>query len=371
MLSVHVPRAVARALYTAVTAAAAGMLLAGTTLAGIARASTLPVTYDFATAFAATVTLPTTPPRGANNFSCKPTGGDPYPVILVHGTVENMDDNWQAASPLLANNGYCVFAFNYGGSSADADFQGTGSIAASAQQLASFVSTVLAATGASRVDLVGHSQGGMMPRYYINFLGGAAYVNALVALAPSNYGTTLDGLTTFFSDVGASSPISSCESCAEQAQGSSFLDNLNVTPTVPGVQYTVIETKDDEVVTPYTNAFLPTASNVTNITLQQQCALDATDHLEIAYDPIALADVLNALDPAHPVRVPCLVVLPLTGPVGLVPPQLVVAHSQVEHEPGRERPRDADHHVAVGCLLLRCQDRIAVVGSAREDGRFA
>jgi Lipase (class 2) len=160
----------------------------------------------------------------------------------------------------------------------------------------------------------------MMPRYYINFLGGAQYVNALVALAPSNYGTTLDGLTTLFSDVGASSPISSCESCAEQAQGSSFLDNLNVTPTVPGVQYTVIETKDDEVVTPYTNAFLPTASNVTNITLQHQCALDATDHLEIAYDPIALADVLNALDPAHPVRVPCLVVLPLTGPVGLVPP---------------------------------------------------
>jgi triacylglycerol esterase/lipase EstA (alpha/beta hydrolase family) len=371
MLSVHVPRAVARALYTAVTAAAAGMLLAGTTLAGTARASTLPVTYDFATAFAVTVTSPTTPPRGANNFSCKPTAGHPYPVILVHGTVENMDDNWQAASPLLANNGYCVFAFNYGGSSADADFQGTGSIAASAQQLASFVSTVLAATGASKVDLVGHSQGGMMPRYYINFLGGAAYVNALAALAPSNYGTTLDGLTTLFSDVGASSPISSCESCAEQAQGSSFLDNLNVTPTVPGVRYTVIETKDDEVVTPYTNAFLPTASNVTNITLQRQCALDATDHLEIAYDPIALADVLNALDPAHPVRVPCLVVLPLTGPVGLVPPQLVVAHSQVEHEPGRERPRDADHHVAVGCLLLRCQDRIPVVGSAREDGRFA
>ena len=39
----------------------------------------------------------------------------------------------------------------------------------------------------------------------------------------------------------------------------------------------------------------------------------------VAADPVALADVLNALDPAHPVRVPCLAVLPITGPVGPVP----------------------------------------------------
>jgi hypothetical protein len=42
--------------------------------------------------------------------------------------------------------------------------------------------------------------------------------------------------------------------------------------------------------------------------------------LEIAEDPVALADVLNALDPTDPVHVPCLLVLPVTGPVGLVPP---------------------------------------------------
>ena len=67
--------------------------------------------------------------------------------------------------------------------------------------------------------------------------------------------------------------------------------------------------------TPYTSAYLPAAPNVTNILVQNQCVLDNTDHTEIAYDPIALTDMLNALDPAHPRPVPCEVVNPFTGPV--------------------------------------------------------
>ena len=43
----------------------------------------------------------------------------------------------------------------------------------------------------------------MMPRYYLKFLGGAAFVNRLVALAPSNHGTTLDGLTALVRAFGA------------------------------------------------------------------------------------------------------------------------------------------------------------------------
>ena len=317
-------RGLARVLSLAGVSAVASVLLAATSLAATAQASTLPVNYDFIAGAAATALAPATPPPGANNFSCKPSAAHPYPVILVHGTFANMDDNWQAASPVLANHGYCVFAFNYGGASASADIQGTGDIAWSAAQLSSFVNTVLAATGASKVDLAGHSQGGMMPRYYIDFLGGAARVDKLVALAPSNYGTTLDGITTLASLLGVSGLINGglsavCPACVEQEQGSSFLASLNATPTVAGVGYTVIESVDDEVVTPYTNAFLPAAGNVTNITVNRQCPLDGSDHLEIAADPVALADTLNALDPASPVKVPCLVVLPVTGPVGPVP----------------------------------------------------
>lgn len=309
------------------TVSAAGLTAAVLTAAGPAAnasAATLPVNYDFLAGALVTFNSPATPPPGANNFSCRPSPAHPYPVILVHGTLANMNDNWQAASPILANHGYCVFAFNYGGSSASSDVQGTGDIAASAAQLATFVNTVLAATGAAKVDLVGHSQGGMMPRYYLNFLGGAAKVATLVALAPSNYGTTLDGLTVLGTDLDFISGVNSllsttCTACVQQEEGSAFLARLNASPTVPGVKYTVIETRGDEVVTPYRNSFLPAAPNVSNITLQNQCPLDASDHLEIASDPVAMADMLNALDPAQPVKVPCLVVLPLTGPVGPVP----------------------------------------------------
>jgi pimeloyl-ACP methyl ester carboxylesterase len=308
----------------------AGVLPAGTASAQASRpaaarsASSLPVTYSFAAAFAATFAFPGQSPPGANNFSCHPGAAHPYPVVLVHGTFENMNDNWQAAAPLLVNHGYCVFAFNYGGSPPGNPVQGTGDAVASAQQLAAFVSRVLAATGAAKVDLVGHSQGGMMPRYYINFLGGAGHVDKLVGLAPSNYGTTLDGLFTLSQTLGPLLPLNvllnvTCQACVQQEQGSPFLARLNASPTVAGVGYTVIESTGDEVVTPYTNAFLPPAPNVTDITVQQQCAQDHSDHLEISYDPVALADMLNALDPAHPVTVPCLTVLPLTGPAGPVP----------------------------------------------------
>jgi triacylglycerol esterase/lipase EstA (alpha/beta hydrolase family) len=281
----------------------------------------LPVNWDFVVGNIAGFSYPDTPPPGADNWACEPTAEHPYPVILVNGTFANQDDNWQAAAPLLADNGYCVFTFNYGGTG---DVTATGDIATSATELASFVTQVLAATGAAQADLVGHSQGGMMPRYYLKFLGGAQYVHTLVGLAPSNHGTTVDGLGTLvneLSSIGELGEISpTCTACSEQVTGSAFLTSLNAGgDTVPGVSYTVIETRNDEVVTPYTSAFLA-GPDVTNITVQNQCPLDQSDHLELAADPVALADVLNALDPAHPVPVPCLVVLPLTGPVGPVPP---------------------------------------------------
>ena len=110
-----------RLLGRGLTAAAciAGATALGIVSAGGASAQTsLPVNYDFGAAYVGAFASPTVAPPGANNWSCKPTAEHPYPVVLVHGTLENMNDNWQAASPILVNHGYCVFALNYGGASA-------------------------------------------------------------------------------------------------------------------------------------------------------------------------------------------------------------------------------------------------------------
>jgi triacylglycerol esterase/lipase EstA (alpha/beta hydrolase family) len=263
------------------------------------------------------------PPAGAN-VHCTPSAAHPFPVILTEGTFASMYNSFGAISPDLVNNGYCVYAFNYGQTIPLTGIYATGNIAASAAQLSAEVNRVLTETGASKVDIVGWSQGGMMPRYYINDLGGAAKVNMLVGFAPSNYGTTLDGFDTLITDLGleglATALLSvTCPACAQQVQGSSFLNSLNQTPTVPGVRYVVIETADDEVVTPYTNAFLPNApnaQNVQNITLQRQCPQDASDHLSIPYDSNALQDMINALGPDNPNFQPsCAAVGPIFGNV--------------------------------------------------------
>jgi triacylglycerol esterase/lipase EstA (alpha/beta hydrolase family) len=305
-----------RLLFVSAAVVAALALLAGAAVAAPPSTTPLPVIYNGVDGYSQVSS--TASPPGANNWSCKPSAAHPYPVILVHGTFADMSDSWQAISPLLFDNGYCVFAFNYGAYHGSGAFgvYGTGYIEQSASQLSTFVDRVLAATGASKVDLVGHSQGGMMPRYYINFDGGDSKVDTLVGLAPSNHGTTLGGLFTLASYFpGASALVlSDCPTCREQEAGSQFITHLNGSgETRSDVKYTVIESANDEVVTPYTSAFLRPAPNVTNIVLQQQCALDQGEHLSMPYDHIAATDVLNALHPAHPVSFTCSPVVPVSG----------------------------------------------------------
>jgi triacylglycerol esterase/lipase EstA (alpha/beta hydrolase family) len=280
--------------------------------ASVARAD-LPVIYDFNVGLAASIAAPGSSPPGANDWSCQPTAAHPRPVVLVHGTFENQRNNWNALSPLLKNHGYCVFTLTYGERIPGDQIGGIRHVPESAQQLNAFVDRVLAATGAQEVDLVGHSQGGMMPRWYIKFLGGASEVYNLIGLAPSNHGTTLDGLALLaaYFPGGRETVAAGCPSCADQIVGSDVLQALNSGDETPdGVVYTVIQTKYDQVVTPYTSAFLEGAKN---ILLQNQCILDGVEHLGISYDHIALRDVLNALDPANARAPICYPVLPERG----------------------------------------------------------
>lgn len=242
-------------------------------------------------------------PPGANDFTCKPSAVHPYPVVLVPGTFETMAKNWSSLSPVLKDQGYCVFSLNYGVVNG---VPASGPVADSASELGQFVQSVLGATGAKQVDLVGHSQGGMMPRYYMGFLGGAKYVHQLIGIAPSNHGT--QGLIApspagMVLDTTATS--TACQACADQYAGSAFMAQLNsIGDTVAGPAYTVISTRYDEVVTPYTSQALAGSSKqVTNLVLQDYCPLDTIEHDQSPNDPNVWALVSNALlqpGPADP-----------------------------------------------------------------------
>lgn len=227
-------------------------------------------------------------PPGANDFSCKPTKGHTRPIVLAHGTGGDMTISWNVISPTLVDDGYCVFALDYGN-------RGTGPIEESAAELGIFIDRVLAATGARKVAVVGHSQGGMMPRYYMKFLGGRRKVAELVGLVPSNHGTTSPAALLF----------PGCEACRQQAAGSDFMRKLNAGDETPGkrISYTQITTRYDQIVTPFTSAFLR-GPKTTNVVLQDACPANRTEHIGIIFDRVAIEFVENALHrqgrPANP-----------------------------------------------------------------------
>lgn len=237
---------------------------------------------------------------GIDDWAASPSKKRPRPLVLVHGTFGNAYDYWTLTAPMLVAAGYLVYRLDYGQLPPIPVLHGLASVKDSAKELAVFVDRVLEATGADKVDIVGHSQGGMMPRYYLKFLGGAKKVRQFIALSPSNHGTTAMGMTTLARQIpGAMALVEQCRipACIDQIAGSELLRELNAgQETEPEVQYTVIATKYDEVVTPYTSAWLKKAPNVANILLQELYPTDISDHGLIASDPLAIREVIRALD---------------------------------------------------------------------------
>ena len=210
---------------------------------------------------------------GVNDWTCQPTTQRPRPVILVHGTFGDRRHLLEPLAEAMLDQGFCVFSLDYGNRAIE-------DIAASAKQLKTFTQRVRRATGAAKVSMVGHSQGGMMPRYYIKFLGGARVVDDLVGIAPSNHGTTLTGAggRNLISDLVSGIIGQLCQACLQQGAGSPFLTRLNAGDETPGrVSYTQITTKFDEVVVPHTSGYLKPGPRTTNVTIQSLCRIDLAD----------------------------------------------------------------------------------------------
>lgn len=257
---------------------------------------------------------------GADDMNCIPSPEHPRPVVLVHGTWSNAEATWSDLAPQLREQGYCVFAMDYGqreGLDPNnlLNLWGGADIARSAGDLAAFVDVVRARTGADRVDIVGHSQGGILARQYLKFNGGADVLNPsrnavknVVTLGATNHGTTYDdkqfwgklaelvGIPVVDVAAAAVGP-----SAVQQMVGSPFLQILNAGgDTLPGIDYTVIASRDDTVSTPPANTFLAAGPGATvdNVWVQDVCPDSTIDHMALASaDPMPWL-IMRGLDDA-------------------------------------------------------------------------
>ena len=167
------------------------------------------------------------------------------PIIFVHGLSGSASgwDDWVADFEADGYSSSELFAWSY---------DWTQSNVTTASQLATEVKSVLAQTGASKVDIVGHSMGTLSARYFLKNLSGTSYVDHFVSVAGVNHGTSIASLCGWL-----------YTSCKEMQTGSSFLTALNSGDETPGsVSYAAYWSDCDEAINPDTSAELSGATNV-------------------------------------------------------------------------------------------------------------
>ncbi|WP_404952074.1 alpha/beta fold hydrolase [Streptomyces sp. ARC12] len=108
---------------------------------------------------------------------------DAPPVVLLHGFIDNRSAFVVLRRALTRHGHRHLESLNYSPLTRD--------IRAAADLLGLHVEEICARTGHSRVDIVGHSLGGLIARYYVQRLGGDRRVRTLVTLGTPHGGTAV------------------------------------------------------------------------------------------------------------------------------------------------------------------------------------
>lgn len=204
------------------------------------------------------------------------------PVVVVTG-LSGIAADYEPFADRLRYDGYRVYIFQLPN-------LGFGDIRDSASALAGYVGQVEAATGSSRVDLIGHSEGGLVSRYFLKFLGGTGTVDRYISLGTPQYGTYVANITAFLG-LGNCIGIIACQ---QMTIGSDFLATLNAGDDAPGaVRYTTVRTLQDELVRPVDNAEL--FGGATNVLVQALCPLRVVGHVGLILDGTTYTIVRSAL----------------------------------------------------------------------------
>ena len=157
------------------------------------------------------------------------------PVLLLHGFLGTRGSMYPLERRLNAD-GICVFSFNLG------TFN-TRDIRSSAFLIHRKIESILAQIPIERIDIVGHSMGGLIGLYYAKKLGGHEKVRKLVMM-----GTPIRGTWTALAGIATLGLWST--SSWQLLPGSDFLRELATGPLPPDVQYYTIAAARDWVCPP-------------------------------------------------------------------------------------------------------------------------
>lgn len=163
------------------------------------------------------------------------------PVLLLHGVLCNRGSMEDLRSELSARSIHPIYALSYGPPLA--------SIERFADQIAAKIDAILAATGAPRVALVGHSMGGLVARAYLRRYG-PDKVSAVIMLGTPHYGSVHAWLFPG-------------TSLRELRPGNAWLSELNRYEVAPaGVRVVSLWSWHDSMVAPQTSSRLDGAVNI-------------------------------------------------------------------------------------------------------------
>ena len=213
------------------------------------------------------------------------------PVLLVHGTGATPEDNWGwNYLPVLPQQGWDVCTVRLPN-------RALGDIQVTSEYVVHAIRTISERSG-RKVDVLGHSQGGLQPRWAVRWWEGArAAVDDLITLAAPNHGTV----------AAAGCGAAACFPAAHQMkQGSAFITALNGTDETPGdISYTSIYSLTDELVQPAAPEPTARLEGASNILLQDLCPGRVGEHALLAADAVVYAMVVDAFlqpGPADPSR---------------------------------------------------------------------
>lgn len=175
------------------------------------------------------------------------------PVLYVHG-IHSRASGFRRNARYLRDHGYWVWGFNYGRMFLPGLY-GTGPLEDSLEELRENVDKVLAATGAQQVDIVAHSQGGLLTKLFIA-QGGAPKVRRVVAMGANFRGTDLEGkaprVLKRVDQFPTLTKLLLSASVPQQLAGSPWMrEHADPLPdTDPSVVYTALYSRHDTLVTP-------------------------------------------------------------------------------------------------------------------------